>query len=378
MAEAQHAICGFVPPYILEAIAGYNATAEKSDLVGKEVRTACEHTLQHIHAYADERQKLCTETHDLAKEDEAAQQTLMTAGAEVSKSVQRKIYDCEATAKLPGKLVRSEGEARIKDRQVNNVYDGFKITHDFFSKVFGRNSLDDNGLPLNGSVHYLDPEEPAGYNNAYWDGAKKRMVFGDGDHITFDYLTDSLDVIAHELSHGFVQFSSPLYYEWQSGALNESCADVFGSMVEQWHMNQTAEDADWILGQTLFPVAFTGSALRSFKAGKAYTNDPVFGTDPQPKHMDNLYKGPKDLRGVHINSGIPNHAFYLAATALGGKSWERAGKVWYKTMTSGKIPTKCDFKTFAEVTVNVAEEEFTDAEVKDKIREAWVKVGVLA
>ncbi|KAI2484972.1 peptidase M4 [Pyrenophora tritici-repentis] len=231
---------------------------------------------------------------------------------------------------------RSEGEVRIKDRQVNNVYDGFKITHDFFSKIFGRNSLDSRGLPLIGSVHYKLSSTPDGYNNAFWDGEAQRMVFGDGDHITFDFLTDSLDVIAHELSHGFVQFSSPLEYASQSGALNKSCADIFGSMVEQWHMHQS------------------------------------------PKHMDDLYKGPNNRGGVHINSGIPNHAFYLAAKSLGGSSWERAGKLWYKTMISGKIEPNCDFKTFARATVDIAGEGFVDKSVQMAIRDAWVKVGVLA
>jgi Zn-dependent metalloprotease len=389
----QHPICGFVPPYILEAIAGSSSIAEES-------RIACRHTLKHAQSYVDQRHELCTGAHvsppstrtgfipqyvleaiadskeGPAQAQRAAQQTLTTAGAELAAPVQRKIYDCKETQNRPGTLARSEGQARIKDRQVNNCYDGFKITHDFFSKVFGRNSLDDKGLPLNGSVHFKLSSAPAGYNNAFWDGNKNQMVFGDGDHIVFDYLTDSLDVIAHELSHGFVQYSSPLEYFSQSGALNESCADIFGCMVEQWHMRQTADDADWILGQTLFPVAFTGSALRTLKADKAYTDDPVLGTDPQPKHMRDLYTGGADGRGVHINSGIPNHAFYLAAKSLGGNSWERAGKVWYKTMTSGKIPSNCDFATFAAVTVEIAGKEFADASVKNAIRDAWAKVGV--
>ena len=316
-----------------------------------------------------------------AQEQEAVFQTLAVSGAESAGTepatlVQRKIYNCNETESLPGTPARSEGQARIKDRQANNCYDGFKITHDFYSKVFGRNSLDDKGLPLVGSVHFKLKSTPAGYNNAFWDGNTKQMVFGDGDQISFDYLTDSLDVIAHELSHGFVQYSSPLAYNSQSGALNESCADVFGCMVEQWHMKQTADDADWNLGQTLFPVAFTGSALRTLKAGKAYSDDPVFGTDPQPKHMRDLYKGKNDNGGVHINSGIPNHAFYLAAKSLGGYSWERAGRVWYKTMTSGKIPSNCDFATFAAVTIEIAGKEFTDEAVKNAIRDAWAKVGV--
>lgn len=292
--------------------------------------------------------------------------------------MRRKIYDCKQTANRPGTLARSEGQVRGKDRQVNNCYDGFKITHDFFYEAFGRKSLDNQGMPLVASVHFNPASAPNGYNNAFWDGNNNQMVFGDGDHIAFDYLTDSLDVIAHELSHGFVQYSSPLEYWGQSGALNESCADVFGCMVEQWHMRHTADKADWILGQTLFPVAFTGSALRTLKADKAFENDPVLGTDPQAKHMDNIYKEDEDNGGVHINSGIPNHAFYLAATSLGGKSWEKAGKVWYKTMTSGKIKPKCNFQTFAEATVEIANQEFKDdTSVKGAISEAWAKVGIV-
>jgi Zn-dependent metalloprotease len=281
--------------------------------------------------------------------------------------VERQIYDCKGTEELPGTLVRSEGGDRTSDRQVNNTYDGFGIVRNFFQgkylwsnvtvllltqrryvklrsypgscftlsthlscvlfeslassffhtltwhtasfvEIFGRNSLDNEGLTLMGSIHYTPSDSPAGYNNAYWNGNSNQMVFGDGDHIAFDYLTDSLDVIGHELSHGFVQYSSPLVYQNQSGALNESCADIFGSMAEQWHTHQTVDDADWNLGQTLFPIAFTGSCLRTLKAGKAYADDPVFGTDPQPKHMKDLYTGDEDGGGVHINSGIPNHA----------------------------------------------------------------------
>jgi Zn-dependent metalloprotease len=302
----------------------------------------------------------------------------MPADDVITTKAQIMIYDCQETANLPGTLARLEGSVRVKDRQINNCYDGFKITYDFYSKVFGRNSIDDKGLALMGSVHFKPDTQSTGFNNAFWDSTTRGMVFGDGDHISFDYLTDSLDVIAHELSHGFVEYSSPLVYNGQSGALNESCADIFGCMIEQWHMRQSVDDADWHIGQTLFPVAFTGSALRTLKAGRAYTKDRVFGTDPQPKHMRDLYTGDGDSGGVHINSGIPNHAFYLASKTLGGNSWDKAGKVWYKTMTSGRIPTTCDFATFAAVTVEIAGTEFDDASVKNAIRDAWDKVGVTA
>jgi Zn-dependent metalloprotease len=362
MDQQNYPVCGFVPSYILEAIVSSSNAPEESKL-------ACKATLDHKH-------KCDTHLYDASSvpQMQTLQQSLL--GVNGTSGLQRRIYDCRETDEFPTKPVRSEGGERPKDRQVNNCYDGFKITYDFFSTVFGRKSLDGKGMPLLGYVHFKPDEEAAGYNNAFWDGQKNRMVFGDGDHIFFDYLTDSLDVIAHELSHGFVQYSSPLEYYEQAGALNESCADVFGSMVEQWHMRQSVEDADWNLGQTLFPVAFTGSALRTLKAGKAYTGDPVFRTDRQPKHMKDYYGGEDDGRGVHINSGIPNHAFYLAAKALGGNSWDKAGQVWYKTMTSGLIPFKCDFKTFAEATVKIAGQAF-DGAVEETIRDAWVKVGVL-
>ncbi|EON64524.1 hypothetical protein W97_03757 [Coniosporium apollinis CBS 100218] len=378
-------ICGFVPPYILQAIAS-------SDSYPEESRLACLHTLKHAKSYADERDDSCAYDHEVLAQaqqaaqqeaQQAAQQTLAAAGGEPAAGgesaarMQIRIYDCKETANRPGTLARSEGQARVKDRQVNNCYDGFRITHDFFSEVFKRNSLDHKGLPLIASVHYKPATAPNGYNNAFWDGMMNQMVFGDGDHIFFDYFTDSLDVIAHELSHGFVQYSSPLIYYGESGALNESCADIFGCMVEQWHMRQTAAEADWNLGQTMFPVAFTGSALRTLKAGRAFVNDPVFRTDPQPKHMDKKYKGKGDRGGVHINSGIPNHAFYKAATRLEGSSWDKVGRVWYKTMTSGEILPDCNFHRFAEVTVKIAKTEFNqDQSVWEAIHAAWGEVGI--
>lgn len=361
MTQQEYPVCGFVPSYILEAIVASSTAPEES-------KVACKATLEHKH-------KCEAHLHGVSSVPQTLQASLSATNGPAGP--QRRIYDCQEKEEFPKKPVRSEGEERSKDRQVNNCYDGFKITYDFYSTVFGRKSLDGKDMPLLGYVHFKPDEDAVGYNNAYWDGQKNRMVFGDGDHIFFDYLTDSLDVIAHELSHGFVQYSSPLEYYEQAGALNESCADVFGCMVEQWHMRQSADEADWNLGQTLFPVAFTGSALRTLKAGKAYTSDPVFRTDRQPKHMKNYYTGEEDGRGVHINSGIPNHAFYLASKAIGGNSWEKAGQVWYKTMTSGLIPYKCDFNIFAKTTVKIAGESF-DSAVKGAILDAWVKVGVLA
>lgn len=300
-------------------------------------------------------------------------------GPASSGSTKRLIHDCAQTNKLPGKLVRSENQGRTEDRSVNNCYDGFGIFSSFLKEVFGRDSLDGKGMSLLASCHYREDGVPM--NNAYWTSNRQQVVFGDGDGIVFDYLTDSLDVVAHELTHGLIDHTAKLQYISQSGALNESCADVFACMIEQWHQGVSVNEADWLLGQTMFPVAFKGVALRSVKnPGSAYKNHDVLRNDIQPKHMNQLYTGNGDRQGVHINSGIPNHAFYLAAMEIGGNSWEKAGQVWYQTLIQpkDKIPASCTFKQFAEVTVEVARKIFPDEmRVSKAIRNGWVGVGVL-
>src|SRR4029079_10299870 len=135
------------------------------------------------------------------------------------------------------------------------------------------------------------------------------------------------------LTHGVTQDEAQLVYSNQSGALNESLSDVFGSLIKQFSLNQTADQADWLIGAGLLTKQVKGVALRSMKApGTAY-DDPVLGKDPQPDHMSRFVTTAADRGGVHITSGIPNRAFYLAATAIGGYAWEVAGKIWYTTLT---------------------------------------------
>ena len=162
------------------------------------------------------------------------------------------------------------------------------------------------------------------------------MVFGDGDGVLFTDFTKSLDVIAHELTHGVTEFTAGLEYQNQSGALNESMSDVFGSLVKQWARKQTADQADWLIGAEIFTPEIDADALRSMKApGKAY-NNAAFGRDPQPDHMSKFVKLPDtdegDKGGVHINSGIPNKAFYLTAIGIGGYAWEAPGHIWYAAL----------------------------------------------
>ena len=115
-------------------------------------------------------------------------------------------------------------------------------------------------------------------------------------------------------------------------------------------------------------------SLRTFKAERAYEDDPLLGTDPQPKHLKARYKGSTDNGGVHINSGIPNHAFYLAATKMGGNSWLRAGRIWYRTLLS--LTESSRFKDMVEATAAIAATEFGATSKEHKaVKAAWKAVG---
>jgi len=152
---------------------------------------------------------------------------------------------------------------------------------------------------------------------------------------------------------------------------------VFGALAEQHHRSQSADEASWLIGAGIFAAAVQGEALRSMKApGTAYDDD-VLGKDPQPGHMRDYVETTDDNGGVHINSGIPNKAFYLAATALGGFAWERAGLIWYRTITAGTLSPTADFSAFATATLSAAASEYGEkSEEVAAVRAAWAGVGV--
>ena len=201
---------------------------------------------------------------------------------------------------------------------------------------------------------------------------------GDGDGELFQRFTKSVDVIAHELTHGITQYEASLQYSGESGALNESFSDVFGSLVKQRVKNHTAQEADWIIGEGLLAPTVKGIGIRSLKApGTAY-DDKLLGQDPQPGHVKDKYTGTDDNGGVHINSGIPNQAFYLAAVEIGGYAWEKAGKIWYIALRD-RLRATDDFQRAAQVTMQVAGELYGIASPEQKaIENAWQKVGVLS
>lgn len=314
--------CSIIPPHILRSIAEHGDAQQRDD---------AQRTLELTEQGRGARAFIA----------EFARGATIPAGEK-----RRTIFDAHNTRELPGKRVRGEGDPAVRDAAVNEAFDGAGKTYDFFRKVYGRNSVDDRGLRLDGSVHY-----GVRYANALWNG--RQMIYGDGDGRLFHRFTLALDVIGHELTHGVTQYSAALEYEAQSGALNESFSDVFGIMTKQYALKQTAAKSDWLIGEGLFTRTVHGAAIRSMKApGTAY-DDPVLGKDPQPGHMKNYVNTDADNGGVHVNSGIPNRAFYEIATILGGKSWEVAGKIWYRALTQ-ELRSKADFQQCASATWRAA------------------------
>jgi Zn-dependent metalloprotease len=284
------------------------------------------------------------------------------------------VYDVEhqGASALPGRKVRGLGDPPVADVAVNEAYDGASETYGFYRDAYDRNSIDDRGMEIVSSVHY-----GVDFDNAFWNGTQ--MVYGDGSGRIFvkGSLTKAIDVIGHELTHGVTAATAGLRYSLQPGALNESMSDVFGSLVKQYVNKQTAAEADWLIGAgTLVPSM--GKALRSMKApGTAYKGD------RQPAHMDDYVDLPddndpaNDNGGVHINSGIPNHAFALAAIAIGGQAWEKAGRIWYATLTE-RLAADSDFADAARATAAVAGELFGEGAEQQAVRDAWRQVGVLS
>src|SRR5205823_3575683 len=173
------------------------------------------------------------------------------------------------------------------------------------------------------------------------------------------------------------QFTSALEYEDQSGALNEHFSDVMGSLVKQWKNGQTAAQADWLIGQGILAPGVKGVALRSMKApGTAYNDPATLGKDPQPDNMKNFVNTSQDNGGVHINSGIPNKAFFNLAIALGGYAWQKAGQIWFNAFTT-KLDTTAQFVDAANATYQAAGELYGPGRAEQiAVGQAWKNVGV--
>ena len=228
----------------------------------------------------------------------ASKESILTALNRLTTVRQRKIYDARNSMALPGVLARSEGEAPTGDVDIDNAFNAAGAIYDYFYKTFGRDSYDGRGGELVSTVHF-----GAYYQNAFWDG--KQLVYGDRFPV--------LDVAAHELSHAITEKTAALEYRWQYGALNESFSDIFAMMVDR---------NDWMLGEELPPEALAGQeAIRDLSAPLRLG---------QPAHVRDWVATCDDEEGIHINSGIPNKAFYNIAMTIGRDATER---IFFRALT---------------------------------------------
>lgn len=236
---------------------------------------------------------------------------------------------------------------------------------EYFTNVHNRVSINGQGGNIISLVNVAD-EDGQGLDNAFWNGVA--MFYGNG-RTGFKSLARGLDVAGHEMTHGVVQSTANLEYQGESGALNESFADIFGAMIDD-------DDDDWyLIGEDVVNLsAFPSGALRNLKNPHNGAVQGDFGNGFQPKKYSERFTGPEDNGGVHINSGIPNHAYYLFASnsAVGT---EKAEKVFYRALTM-YMTKSSQFVDARVATVQAAQDLYGDTEVA-ALRSAWDQVEVL-
>jgi Zn-dependent metalloprotease len=297
--------------------------------------------------------------------------SLMSRGivSTVPGKAERYVFDSKNSNKMKLTLVRKENAATVAatvtDNDANWAYENGGIVRDYFKSQLGWDSIDGSGLDLIFNVHYL-----VRYNNAFWDG--QMMTFGDGDGLNFTSFAQSLDVTGHELAHGVIQYTAGLVYKGQSGALNEHFADVFGIAVKQWHLKQTAQEADWLIGADCMGTKFKGKGIRSFKA----PNDDKVVMMAQPDTMTTIYKGTSDNGGVHINSGIPNKVFYLVSLEIGTNV---AAKWWFEALKILKPTAKFTdlYKALKITSKEMIPVDKLPANALDVLAKSFIKVGII-
>jgi Zn-dependent metalloprotease len=273
------------------------------------------------------------------------------------------VYDCLNVEALPGRLVGDPDNS--SDSIVSHVALTTRKISEFWRTVYRRNSLDNKGMTLCASIHFS-----RSYCNAFWDG--ERCVFGDGDGLIFKNMSSSIDFVAHEVSHGVTQYTADLDYENEAGALNESMSDVFGMVFRQWALKQSSSTAQWKIGLDMIgPTAL--------ELGWICLRDLENPANKQSMTIQpTVYSQCKPGDEVHINSGVPNRAFYIAASTLPWPSWENAGRVWYQALCSQEASSTISFIEFAHLTVKCAMQLYPrNPAAVAAVRDAWSAVEVL-
>jgi hypothetical protein len=287
-----------------------------------------------------------------------------------STGLRRQVFNCSGFDDIPGDQVRSESDPPVADPAVNQAFDHAGTTWEFYNQIFKRESVDGHGRTLTSSVHYSQ-----NYDNAFWNG--QQMVYGDGDGRVFQNFTNALEVIGHELTHGVTQFTAQLLYRDQPGALNESFSDVFGSMVKQWSLGESVDEADWLIGAGILAPGVRGRALRDMANPGTAFDDPLLGKDPQPGHMKDYVDSADDNGGATPIPASPisrSSARRKRSAAAPGTSPAGSGM-----SPTERLTAQADFLKCANETVSVARDLYPqDASIADRVAKAWADVGVLS
>jgi Zn-dependent metalloprotease len=300
----------------------------------------------------------------------------------VHKALYRKVYTVNNTKSLPGTLLRSEGQPPVSDPVANQAYDNAAHCYYFYLNIFNRDSWNDEGAPLNSSVHYS-----VDYNNAFWNG--EQMVYGDGDGVVFTDFAGDLSVICHELSHAVTQSTSQLRYWAESGALNEAFSDIMGSSAVVYTNDPYYDVPDpataWIIGPNCTLINFNPDGCPDCPLGLRYMDNPVLDGQSYDYYPER-YTGFSDERGVHLNSGIANLAYVL--TVQGGVHPQQKTSVYVQAVSLA-VAQQIYYLGFTQYLVTTS--QFADARaatiqasvalkyskaVQDSTANAWTSVGV--
>ena len=339
--------CTIVPPDVLKRFSDDKSLKD-------EVRKSMRNTL----ALDGELRKLRAQARNVSRASHS-----LSAIATIAASPAINVFDCKQSRSLPGSPIADP--AKSSDATVKRVFVNTSDVAKFYQTVFGRNSVDNAGMTLISSVHY-----DVAYNNAFWNGSQ--MTYGDGDGSIFVDLSLGNDVIGHELTHGVTQHSLQLAYTNEAGGLNESISDVFGSMFRQWQGAQDVKAADWLIGADIMGTVAKQKGFTCLRDMDDPAATHCLG-GAQPTKFSQFQPG----MDPHVSSGIANLAFCKIAKAIGGKSWEKAGKLWYDVMTASGPSPNMKMSTFANKIRQSASSLFPgDSAIANAVDAGWKQVGL--
>lgn len=302
---------------------------------------------------------------------DATNGSLVARHPQIHRAKDRRTYTSNHSSTLPGTLLITEGGSSA-DTIAQTAHNYTGTTYDYYWSRHGRDSLNNAGMTLISSVHYVDPW--SGPNNAFWTGSQ--MAYGDGDGVNYGPFGNGLDVVAHELTHGVTQFTTGLVYQDEPGALNEALSDIFGAATEAWARGLSANT--WRLGEDVYTPGVPGDAFR-------YMNNPTQDGDSRD-YYPTRYIGPDDWGGVHWNSGIANLAFYLlvqggqhprgvTSYSVTGIGLLKAERIFYRVQSALLITSNGNFEAMRNATAQAARDLYGPVEAAS-VHAAWCAVGV--